>query len=107
VATQIQGDNIEVDTFAFLDEGSSVTLIDESFFKRLNISGPPEPICMQWTNQTTKIEGNSVRCNIRVAGAGATKSYWLNNVHTVKNLGLPKQTVNVEYPYNLIRMTNQ
>jgi len=50
---------------------------------------------MQWTNQTTRREGNSVRCNIRVAGAGATKTYWLNNVHTVKNLGLPKQTMNV------------
>ncbi|XP_070075691.1 uncharacterized protein [Drosophila takahashii] len=51
---------------------------------------------MQWTNQTTRKESNSVRFNIRVAGAGATKTYWLNNVHTVKNLGLPKRTVNVQ-----------
>jgi len=29
---------------------------------------------MQWTNQITRREGNSVRCNIRVAGAGATKT---------------------------------
>lgn len=28
-------------------------------------------------------------------GADETKSYWLNDVHAFKNLGLPKQAVNV------------
>jgi len=69
------------------------TIFKTDIFKLLNISGTPEPICMQWTNQTIRREGNSVCCNTRIAEADATKTYWLNNVHTVRNLGLPKQTI--------------
>ncbi|XP_044573691.1 uncharacterized protein LOC123257775 [Drosophila ananassae] len=79
-----------------LYEGSSVTLIDEKLFKKLNIQGTLDPICMQWTNQTTRRENESVRFNIKVSSMGTNRTYWLNNIHTVQNLGLPKQTLDIK-----------
>jgi len=37
--------------FAFLDEGSSVTLIDTSLFDKLGIKGTTSSICLHWTGE--------------------------------------------------------
>jgi len=34
-----------------------------------------------------------VRASIQISGVSSEKRYWLNNVQTVKNIALPKQTV--------------
>ncbi|XP_065356442.1 uncharacterized protein LOC135950842 [Calliphora vicina] len=46
-------------TFAFLDEGSSVTLIEQSLFDKLGLTGKQEPLELRWTGDTTRSENNS------------------------------------------------
>ncbi|KAM8703163.1 hypothetical protein ACLKA7_007872 [Drosophila subpalustris] len=55
--------------YAFLDEGSSVTLMDEETFNTLGIKGVPSPICLQWTSEATRNESSSIRASIRVSGS--------------------------------------
>ncbi|XP_044316262.1 uncharacterized protein LOC123037810 [Drosophila rhopaloa] len=86
----------KIEIFAFLDEGSSVTLIDSSIFDKLDIKGTPSPICLQWTGETTRFENTSVQASIQISGVSSETRYWLNNVHTVKNIALPKQTVDMD-----------
>ncbi|KAL7723128.1 hypothetical protein ACLKA6_012682 [Drosophila palustris] len=81
-------------TYAFLDEGSSVTLIDEATFDMLGIKGEPMPLCLQWTSETTRNEAASVRASMQISACSSSKRYWLNNVHTVRNIALPKQKLN-------------
>ncbi|XP_046867753.1 uncharacterized protein LOC124460606 [Drosophila willistoni] len=96
VPIKLYGANVTFNTFAFLDEGSSVTLIDESILDKLKISSTPEPICLQWTGEETRNEEDSVKTHLQISIAGTDKKLWLYNVHSVKKLGLPKQTINVE-----------
>ncbi|XP_070854714.1 uncharacterized protein [Drosophila suzukii] len=96
VPVTLHYDDNEIEVFAFLDEGSSVTLIDASIFDKLGIKGTPSPICLQWTGETTRFENTSVRASIQISGVSSEKRYWLNNVQTVKNIALPKQTVDMD-----------
>ncbi|XP_030381727.1 uncharacterized protein LOC115629406 [Scaptodrosophila lebanonensis] len=47
-------------------------------------------------SDTQRVESTSVRASIQVSAVNSNKLYWLNNVQTIPNLGLPKQTVNVD-----------
>ncbi|XP_017469838.1 PREDICTED: uncharacterized protein LOC108361662 [Rhagoletis zephyria] len=93
-----------INIYAFLDEGSFVSLIDEAAFEKLDIKGVPTPTCLQWTSETTRNESASVRALIQISAPNTGKLYWLNNVHTIKNIALPKQAINAserrsKYPY--------
>ncbi|XP_073821661.1 uncharacterized protein [Musca autumnalis] len=85
-----------VTTFAFLDEGSSVTLMEKEFFNKLGIKGKKEPLELRWTGNTTRSEDDSVKINIEVSGVKGDSRFMLHDVRTVKNLELPKQTLNFE-----------
>lgn len=80
-----------LNTFAFIDEGSSTSLIDENVIDELNLSGTSEPLCLKWTGNVERKEEDSVRLCISVSGTnGKTFSV---DVHTVKHLSLPRQTI--------------
>ncbi|KAH8339623.1 hypothetical protein KR067_011866 [Drosophila pandora] len=85
-----------IEIYAFLDEGSSVTLVDASVFQRLGIQGQAAPMSLQWTAETTRIESESVKASVQISEINSDRFYWLNNVQTVQNLALPKQTVEVK-----------
>ncbi|XP_073821618.1 uncharacterized protein [Musca autumnalis] len=89
-------DGGSVTTFAFLDEGSSVTLMEKEFFNKLGIKGKKEPLELRWTGNTTRSEDDSVKINIEVSGVKGDSRFMLHDVRTVKNLELPKQTLNFE-----------
>ncbi|XP_044573304.1 uncharacterized protein LOC123257617 [Drosophila ananassae] len=85
-----------IEIYAFLDEGSSVTLVDASVFQRLGIQGQAAPMCLQWTAETTRIESESVKASVQISETNSDRFYWLNNVQTVQNLALPKQPVEMK-----------
>ncbi|XP_070075737.1 uncharacterized protein [Drosophila takahashii] len=68
----------EVSCHAFLDEGSTVTLMNESVAKALELQGQV-----------------SSRFNIGISGDRERGIYNLNGVRTVKDLRLPKQSVDL------------
>ncbi|XP_046868784.1 uncharacterized protein LOC124461292, partial [Drosophila willistoni] len=42
-------------------EGSALTLIDNKVYKQLGLKGVPDPLCLKWTNDTTREENASER----------------------------------------------
>ncbi|XP_055910431.1 uncharacterized protein LOC129944792 [Eupeodes corollae] len=100
----IHGQNGKVKVYAFLDEGSSLSLMDDALQKELGIHGQADPLCLKWTGNTHRMEKDSKIVSLSVSGMNSTKKYRLNNIHTVKSLDLPVQTICMDnlvkrYPY--------
>ncbi|XP_062712088.1 uncharacterized protein LOC134289722 [Aedes albopictus] len=92
------------DTYAFLDEGSNMTLVEADLIRELGIEGVPEPLELKWTSDIGRTEYSSRRADIIVTGKGPTNCYRLNSAHTVDCLNLPRQSLSIEdlherYPY--------
>ncbi|XP_055614982.1 uncharacterized protein LOC129761291 [Toxorhynchites rutilus septentrionalis] len=79
------------DTLAFLDEGSSTTLVDEDVACRLKAEGEPEPLIVTWTGNINRFENNSRKVELMLSVKGSKEKIPLENVRTVSELLLPKQ----------------
>ncbi|XP_058449314.1 uncharacterized protein LOC131429280 [Malaya genurostris] len=77
--------------FAFVDEGSSTTLIEETVVNRLGVSGPIEPLTLRWTGKVSREERQSQRIQLDISGEGSPTRYKLCEVRTVSSLLLPTQ----------------
>ncbi|XP_058826161.1 uncharacterized protein LOC131686058 [Topomyia yanbarensis] len=82
-----------VHTYAFLDDGSSVTLLEQSIADSLGLEGKTEPLCIQWTGGINKKMSGARRVSLEISGAGSEKLFNVAEVYTVDNLGLPEQTL--------------
>lgn len=87
----------KINTFAILDDCSSVTLLEQSVAENLGLS-PSEnsvPLKIQWTQNTVaKFTSNKYTLNISGRSNGA-KKYRIKNVYAVPDLNLPQQTIDV------------
>lgn len=90
--------NSVVETYVILDGASSVTLMEESIFDSLKLSGERRELTLQWTNDVTRTE-DSYLTSVLVTGGKRRNVHKLSNVSTVKNLALPLQTVNTKELY--------
>ncbi|XP_058456592.1 uncharacterized protein LOC131433989 [Malaya genurostris] len=86
----------QVNTFAFLDDGSSVTLVEKAIADTLGVHGKPESLCIQWTSGINKKYSNTERVNLDIAGMGSKKRLIASDVYIVEHLGLPEQTLNYD-----------
>ena len=57
-----------MNTFAFIDEGLSISLMDESLANELEIDGVRKPLCLRWTGDMERIEQNSKKLKINISG---------------------------------------
>ncbi|XP_062709889.1 uncharacterized protein LOC134288601 [Aedes albopictus] len=89
----LYGKTTQLETFAFLDEGSDLTLIDEEIADLLGVEGEQRNLCLKWTSNVTREEANSRQINLEISGAGGGKRFPLMNVRTVGRLDLPLQTL--------------
>ncbi|XP_055910847.1 uncharacterized protein LOC129945212 [Eupeodes corollae] len=89
-------DNRFVDTFAFLDDGSSLTMLEKDLFDDLHLDGVSEDLTLQWTKGVTRKE-KSLRTSLEVSDVKNPKRHILKNVFTVKDLDLPCQSIDVNY----------
>lgn len=84
-----------VKTFAFLDEGSSVTLLNENIAKELDLRGTQEQLCLRWTGDQERSENNSKRVCLSIAGDyEGSKQFDFRPARTVTALSLPRQSLN-------------
>lgn len=81
--------NNNVTTWAFLDEGSSPTMMSASIAAQLGVSGVQEELCTSWTDSSVKKEPKSQRVVVDISGVDQTKKFRLQNVRTVEELNLP------------------
>ena len=87
--------NQQIETYAFLDAGSSLTLINEDTANQLKLVGREDPLTLKWTQDISREESNSRRVNLHIKGT-SDKTFTLKNVRTVKDLQLPIQILNVD-----------
>lgn len=92
IPVKIYGENNKmISTFAFLDDGSSVSLVEDELLDELNLKGETEQLCLKWTANVDRVERNSQHLNIDVSGSN--NKLFSINVRSVKKLMLPKQTL--------------
>ncbi|XP_062557612.1 uncharacterized protein LOC134222478 [Armigeres subalbatus] len=96
VPVTIYGKGKQVSTYAFLDDGSSSTLMEHSLLKELGLKGTPYPLCLDWTGGHKRHENESVMLALKISGVSDTNDVFeLSEVHTVRDLSLPKQSVSI------------
>ncbi|XP_058827946.1 uncharacterized protein LOC131687873 [Topomyia yanbarensis] len=92
----LHGSDVSIDTFAFLDEGSDLTLMEHDLAVSLGLKGSPQPLCLRWTGNTSRMEKESQRITFEIAGEGQHKRHKIVNARTVQCLNLPSQSFQVE-----------
>ncbi|XP_055589070.1 uncharacterized protein LOC129741371 [Uranotaenia lowii] len=88
--------SLSVDSFAFIDEGSSITMLEKSLAEKLQLNGHSQPLCLQWTSNVTRIENDSKRVTFEISGINKSKRYKVSNVGTTNSLNLPTQSLPFE-----------
>ncbi|XP_062713485.1 uncharacterized protein LOC134290377 [Aedes albopictus] len=96
VPVKLSGNGKSVDIFAFLDEGSSTTMLETEVAEQLGIEGPSASLWLSWTGKISREEKDSKCICVSIAGQKSTKQYTIENVHTVDELNLPQQSFNYE-----------
>ncbi|XP_058827443.1 uncharacterized protein LOC131687376 [Topomyia yanbarensis] len=93
VPVVLSSDSNRLTTFAFIDEGSSYTLLEESVAKQLGVEGHTEPLTLQWTGNVKRVEPKSQRVQVDISGKGCGAQYKLVGTRTVSRLVLPSQSL--------------
>ncbi|XP_058839467.1 uncharacterized protein LOC131694941 [Topomyia yanbarensis] len=90
----VHGKEKSITTYAFLDSGSTSTLMEHSLWEELNLNGEKTPLCMSWTGGQGRYEEESVKFAVDIAGSQTpTQRFHLSKVHTVRSLDLPSQSI--------------
>ncbi|XP_055622896.1 uncharacterized protein LOC129766396 [Toxorhynchites rutilus septentrionalis] len=89
----LYGNNSSQIIFAFIDEGSSYTLLDETVAKELCVNGKTEALTLKWTGNVTRVEPKSQCVQLDISGKNISSRYTLSNVRKVSRLVLPTQSI--------------
>lgn len=84
---------LSLTVFAFIDEGSSLTLLEADIAEQLGVCGPKEPLTLLWTGNVSREESKAQRIELEIASAGSQSPSHLMQTHTVNSLVLPTQTL--------------
>ncbi|XP_065356291.1 uncharacterized protein LOC135950688 [Calliphora vicina] len=104
----LYGPSYKIETYALLDEGSSVTMVDSSLVKKLGLQGHQSQLNLNWYAGKASQETATV-VDKHVSGIGKQRKYALRNVYGVSNLKLPAQSFNMDlsrHPGLLIKLYN-
>ncbi|XP_065076052.1 uncharacterized protein LOC135699688 [Ochlerotatus camptorhynchus] len=85
-----------INTMAFLDEGSSFSLVESSITNQLKATGKPQPLRVTWTAGMTRLERESMVLNLTISAVGSKELFSMEKVHTVEELKLPVQSLNYQ-----------
>ncbi|XP_055587983.1 uncharacterized protein LOC129740353 [Uranotaenia lowii] len=95
IPVMVHKGKISIHTYAFIDEGSSLTMLETELANKLGLKGSKRPLCLKWTGDVTRTEYDSQRVSFEISEREGTKRYVLENVGTVKSLNLPDQTLSI------------
>ncbi|XP_017485502.1 PREDICTED: uncharacterized protein LOC108374055 [Rhagoletis zephyria] len=93
VPVTLYGPSKRVNSYALLDEGSSITMMDKSLLEELGLHGHTREVDIQWFGGNAVKEQVAV-VNLYISGVGMKKRHFLRNVHGVDKLDLPMQSLN-------------
>lgn len=94
VPIKLYGTTCVIDTYALLDDGSEVSIIDEDLVSQLNIRETSEqPLNLKWFGDITSTQKSKI-FDIEICGVGmCCNKLKLKNVRSIKNLKLPTQSL--------------
>ncbi|XP_038118646.1 uncharacterized protein LOC119769608 [Culex quinquefasciatus] len=92
----LHGKSKRVETFAFVDEGSCCTMIEDSLVDELQLEGTRETFSRQWVDGTVKEEPNSQRLELQISDFSQKRKHSLVDVRTVSKLNVPKQSLSIK-----------
>ncbi|XP_055605529.1 uncharacterized protein LOC129753709 [Uranotaenia lowii] len=95
VPVTLHGNGRSVSAYAFLDDGSNVTLVEDEIAEKLGLEGDDHDLCLQWTSSVTRNESSRI-VQLSVSKENNGHQYPLSNVRTISKLDLPQQTLNYE-----------
>ncbi|XP_055522433.1 uncharacterized protein LOC129716621 [Wyeomyia smithii] len=87
--------NTVVNTIAFLDEGSSYTLVEKSLVTRLGVLGSIQPLRVTWTAGVSRVEKDSQRVDLIISALGSSQRFNIKSAHTVESLKLPQHSLSL------------
>ncbi|XP_040174856.1 uncharacterized protein LOC120906844 [Anopheles arabiensis] len=90
-----------IDTYAFLDEGSSLTLVETSLAQQLGLEGVRDPLELCWTGNYCRREESSQRVQLEISARGGERRYSIAAAHTINQLSLPTQSIDTSLILNL------
>ncbi|XP_058443868.1 uncharacterized protein LOC131425755 [Malaya genurostris] len=94
ISVTVHGKGSSISTYAFLDAGSTSTLMEHSLWEELNLDGERAPLCISWTGGQGRYEDDSVVFSVEVTGERTPGlRFNLQDVHTVRSLDLPSQSM--------------
>ncbi|XP_045784625.1 uncharacterized protein LOC123880521, partial [Maniola jurtina] len=94
IPVQVEGPKGTINTFALLDDGSTVTLIDNSVAECIGAPGPVDPLKIETLNDMKTSESASRRVTIKLRGLNDCEEQI--QARTVKNLQVSSQQVSRE-----------
>lgn len=80
-------------TYALLDEGATVTLIDATVAQQIGATGRLAPISVQGLMNMATTVPDSRRVTFEISGLRERGTYNISGARTIRNLSLPFQTV--------------
>lgn len=93
----IECNGASLETYAMLDDGSSITIIDKDLAEELHLTGVKEPLCLKWTTGINKRDDTSQKVSFTIRPRNQQQlSFRLADVRTLKNLSLPCQSLNAD-----------
>ncbi|XP_058811014.1 uncharacterized protein LOC131675898 [Topomyia yanbarensis] len=94
VPVVLYGPSKEVHTYAFIDDGSELTLLEQGLADELGVSGQIAPLCLKWTGGTKRVECESQKVSLEISGtSNQSRKHALSDVRTVNKLELRPQTM--------------
>ncbi|XP_055527971.1 uncharacterized protein LOC129720514 [Wyeomyia smithii] len=96
IPVSLHGGENSITVLAFLDEGATVTLVENSLAERLGVAGIRQKLTNKWTADIARVEKNSKRMNLWVSAVGSDEKMLLKTVRTVERLMLPQQALDAE-----------
>ncbi|XP_058456830.1 uncharacterized protein LOC131434192 [Malaya genurostris] len=97
VPVTLYGIDKTIDTYALLDDGSSQTLLDQEIVDQLHLKGAKNPLWLQRTGGTCRVENNSVTVNFQISEKGQpNRRFNISGARTVSALNLPSQSLNAD-----------
>lgn len=70
IPVTLHGKNKQIATFAFLDDGSELTLMEDDLIDQLEMHSTTRPLCLKWTGNTRRYEDRSRCVDLEISGAG-------------------------------------
>ncbi|XP_063371133.1 uncharacterized protein LOC134659420 [Cydia amplana] len=95
VPVTLRGPRTAIDTFALLDEGSTVTIIDSALADALGLDGPTEPMWVQGVGGKEMEHNQSRRVEVFIKNKHERDDQRITNAHTVGSLGFTTQSIGV------------